>query len=92
MIIIWIMLNMFYLFTGKVLKCPNVRHATVQFTDGEREVLTRFILPMSGAIACPPLAVSMVQVCPSNVNLSNHPTFEQNYSTPHPPIPLHILL
>ncbi|XP_076446673.1 von Willebrand factor A domain-containing protein 3B-like isoform X2 [Babylonia areolata] len=52
-------------YSGKVVRCPNVRHAVVEFTDGQRDVLTRFILPISGAIACPPLSVgdyALVQV------------------------------
>ncbi|KAL8616726.1 hypothetical protein ACOMHN_017764 [Nucella lapillus] len=52
-------------YPGKVMKCPSVRHAIVEFTGGEQDVLTRFILPVGGAVACPPLFVgdyALVQV------------------------------
>ena len=71
-----------HLFTGKVLKCPNVRRATVMFTDGEREVLTRFILPVSGAVACPPLSVSVELICPVPHLLCPVPPSRTPHQTP----------
>ena len=73
---------LFHLFTGKVLKCPNVRRATVMFTDGEREVLTRFILPVSGAVACPPLSVSVELICPVPHLLCPVPPSRTPHQTP----------
>ncbi|PVD34305.1 hypothetical protein C0Q70_05576 [Pomacea canaliculata] len=44
-------------YEGTVVKCPSIRTATVELADGEHVVLTRFIIPVSGAVACPPLSV-----------------------------------
>lgn len=46
-------------FSGFVIKCPDTRHALVEYEEiGQQTVATRFVVPISGAIARPPIRVS----------------------------------
>jgi hypothetical protein len=51
-------LLIFFIFKGTVVKCPDPRHAVIQFEGKEeRNVPTRLVIAMSGAIPWPMLRV-----------------------------------
>ena len=42
---------------GLVVNCSNIRKATVNFLGKQKEILTKFLIPISGAVPCPSLLV-----------------------------------
>ena len=53
------MIKQILTFSGVVLKCPDSRHALVDFEDLDQQVLpSRFVVAVAGAVAQPVLRVN----------------------------------